>query len=47
MGNFRPKFQCALRGSKIRFLDFFSYEYPQQRVLRGKEFSGMGCPKIF
>ena len=26
---------------------FFPYGHPQQKVLKGQEFSGMGCLKIF
>ena len=41
---FRPIFQSALRGGKTIF---FSLGHPQLKVLKGKEFSGMSCLKIF
>ena len=42
---FRSIFQSALRGSKTKFLIFFSYGHPQQKVVKGQESFRYGLPK--
>jgi len=41
-----PYFKVLWEEVKLNFW-VFSYGHPQQKVLKGQEISGMGCPKIF